>query len=146
MSKAQESKSAEDRKEKTTVYLTSDAKKRCDASMVLLDIKSRSEFFERAINFYSGYIHERNHSDYLSTVVASAVEGVVESSEKRLARMMFKEAVELSKLVRMFASINEMDDDELDQMHYGCVQEVKKINGFIRLEEMVREQASESDE
>ena len=85
------------RTEKTTAYLSMDALKLCDSSMILLGLKSRSTFIEQAVNFYSGYLHAQNHSDYLSTSVTKAVEGAIENTENRLARLMFKEAVELAK-------------------------------------------------
>jgi len=134
------------RTEKITAYLSTDALKRCDSSMVLFGLKSRSPFIEQAINFFSGYLQVQNHSDYLSAVVTQSVEGVVENTENRLARMMFKEAVELAKLTSMLADINEMDDGAIERLHYKCVQEVKKINGMITFEDAVKRQKSEASE
>ena len=131
------------RTEKTTVYLSTDALKRCDSSMLLLGLKSRSTYIEQAVNFYSGYLQAQTHSDYLSAAVTQAVEGVIENTENRLARMMFKEAVELAKLTSMLADINEMDDSAIERLHYKCVQEVKKINGMISFEDAVKRQQSE---
>jgi len=56
---------------------------------------------------------------------------------------MFKEAVELSKLTIMLANITEMDESEIERLHYRCVQEVKKINGIITFENAVKRQKSE---
>ena len=120
--------SQSNRAEKTTAYLSTDALRRCDSSMLLLGLKSRSTYIEQAVNFYSGYLQAQTHSDYLSVAVTQAVEGVIENTENRLARMMFKEAVELAKLTSMLADINEMDDSAIERLHYKCVQEVKKIN------------------
>ena len=100
----------QNRTEKTTAYLSADALKRCDSGMIHLGLKSRSTYIEQAINFYSGYLQAQNHSDYLSAAVTQAVEGAIENTENRLARLMFKEAVELAKLTSMLADINEMDD------------------------------------
>ena len=126
------------RTEKTTVYLSSDALKRCDSSMLLLELKSRSTFIEQAVNFYSGYLQSQTHSDYLSAAVTKAVEGAIETTENRLARIMFKEAVELAKLTSMLANINELDDSAIEHLHYKCVQEVKRINGVLTFEDAVK--------
>ena len=126
------------RTEKTTAYLSTDALKRCDASMLLLGLKSRSTFIEQAVNFYSGYLQTQAHSDYLSATITQAVEGAIENTENRLARMMFKEAVELAKLTSMLADINEMDDSAIERLHHKCIQEVKRINGTLTFEDAVK--------
>ena len=131
---------------KITTYISIGSLKRCDSSMLLLGLKSRSTYIEQAVNFYSGYLQAQTHSDYLSAAVTKAVEGVIENTENRLARMMFKEAVELAKLTSMLADINEMDDSEIERLHYRCVQEVKKINGMITFEDAVKRQKSEASE
>ena len=131
---------------KITAYLSTDALKRCDSSMLLLGLKSRSTYIEQAVNFYSGYLQAQIHSDFLSAAVTQSVEGVIENTENRLARMMFKEAVELAKLTSMLADINEMDDNAIEGLHYKCVQEVKKINGMITFEDAVKRQKSEASE
>jgi hypothetical protein len=126
------------RSEKTTVYVSVDTLKRCDAGIILTGMRSRSEFFERAVDFYSGYVSAQKHTDFLAKVIVETMEGLVGVTENRLARLMFKEAVELAKLTHMLASINEMDDDVLSRLHYKCVQEVKKINGTVKFEDAVR--------
>jgi len=132
------------RSEKTTAYLSADTLKRCESGMFLLGLKSRSIFIEQAVNFYSGYLQAQTHSDYLSATITHAMEGVIENTENRLARMMFKEAVELAKLTSMLADINEMDDGAIERLHYKCVQEVKKINGVITFEDTVKRQKLKS--
>jgi hypothetical protein len=129
------------RTEKTTVYVSTETLKRCDAGIILTGLKSRSDFFERAVDFYTGYISAQQHTDFLAKVIVEAVEGAIDSTENRLARLMFKEAVELAKLTHMLASINELDDDTLERLHYKCVQEVRKINGTVKFEDAVRSNA-----
>ena len=131
------------RNEKTTVYVSADTLKRCDAGIILTGLKSRSEFFERAVNFYSGYISAQSHTDFLSRVIVESIKGAIEITENRLSRLMFKEAVELAKLTYMLAGINEMDDEMLNRLHYKCVQEVKKNNGTIKFEEAVRNRSDD---
>jgi hypothetical protein len=100
--------------------------------------KNMSQFIERGMIFYTGFVETQKHTDFLAKVISEIMEGIVDTTENRLARLMFKEAVELSKLTHMLASINEMDDDTLDRLHYKCVQEVKRINGVVKFENAVR--------
>ena len=100
--------------------------------------RSQSEFIEKAVIFYLGYLSGDNNADYFAKTIASTLRGIIKSSEDRLARMQFKEAVELAKIVRMIAPLCEIDDDELRRLHIKCVDEVKHINGILKLENVTR--------
>lgn len=60
--------------------------------------KSKSEFIEKAVNFYLGYLKEESNVSYLSPRITSSVDAVVHGSEQRINRNLFKIAVELGKL------------------------------------------------
>lgn len=58
--------------------------------------KSRSEFIEKAIRFYAGYLSTQNAREYLPNVVISTLKSIVAESDNRQNRMMFKLAVEIA--------------------------------------------------
>ncbi|MDL2273647.1 hypothetical protein LJC34_03770 [Oscillospiraceae bacterium OttesenSCG-928-G22] len=132
-----------DKKERHVMWFSPSTVQKLDASNVFAGCKSRSEFAERAIIFYAGYLSAQNHSDFLADVVTQAISGVVSGAENRIARMQFKEAVELAKLTHMLASINEVDDETLRRLHVQCVDEVRRINGVVRYEVAVKSQQIE---
>lgn len=99
---------------------------------------SRSEFIEKAINFYVGYLKAESNVNYLSPMISSSVEAVVNGSEQRINRNLFKIAVELGKLAHTIAAANEVDDDTLRELHAMCVDEVRHINGVINFESAVK--------
>lgn len=47
--------------------------------------KSRSEFLEKAIQFYTGYLSVQICTDYLPLAITSALSGMVDSSENRIS-------------------------------------------------------------
>ena len=59
---------------------------------------NKCEFIEKAIRFYSGYISAEDGMKYLPTAITSAMSGIVSSWENRMARLMFKLAVEMSMI------------------------------------------------
>ena len=99
---------------------------------------SRSEFIEKAINFYIGYLKAEGNVNYLSPMISSLVEAVINGSEQRINRNLFKIAVELGKLAHTIAAANEVDDDTLRELHAMCVDEVRHINGVINFESAVK--------
>lgn len=96
--------------------------------------KSQSEFIEKAIKFYIGYLDEEKGIDYISPMITETVKSTIQGTEQRLSRLLFKVAVELGKLSHMTAAVNDVDDETLKSLHIMCVNEVRKINGIISYE------------
>lgn len=99
--------------------------------------KSRSEFLEKAILFYSGYLSAEACTDYLPLTITSALTGIIDSSENRISRLLFKLTVELSMLMNLYAAQNDVDEEVLRKLRGKCLTDVKKTNGRIRLEDII---------
>ena len=91
--------------------------------------RSKSEYIENAIIFYSGYLSSNKNSKYLPNVVTSTVKAVVEDSEDRLARIIFKLAVELAMTMNVVAFTNDIPKETLSRLRGEFVREVKSVNG-----------------
>ena len=102
--------------------------------------KSQSEFIEKAINFYLGYLNEENNINYISPMITETVKATIKGTEQRLARLLFKVAVELGKLSHILAAANEIEDETLSKLHAMCVEEVRRINGIIDAEDTIKYQ------
>ena len=107
--------------------------------------RSKSEFIEKAIQFYLGYLKQERNVNYLSPRITSSVEAVVHGSEHRLNRNLFKIAVELGKLSHTLAAANNVDEDTLRELHEMCLDEVRHINGIIDFDSAVRFQNGEDE-
>ncbi len=101
------------------------------------DCKSQSEFIEKAIQFYLGYLTAENHSNYLPNMFLSNMKSIVAESDNRTSRMMFKIAVELAMLQNIIANLNDIDEQSLTRLRGGCVDEVKRLGGNITFEDAV---------
>ena len=99
--------------------------------------KSQSEFIEKAISFYIGYLDEEKSVNYISPLITETVKATIAGTEQRLSRLMFKVAVELGKISNMLAAVNDIDDETLRQLQAMCVNEVRRINGIISYEDAV---------
>lgn len=107
--------------------------------------KSKSEFIEKAINFYLGFLKQENNINYLAPRITSSVDAVVHGTEQRINRNLFKIAVELGKLSHMLAAANDVDEDTLQELHEMCLDEVRHINGVINFDRAVRFQNDRED-
>ena len=107
--------------------------------------RSKSEFIEKAIQFYLGYLKQERNVNYLSPRITSTVEAVINGTEQRLSRNLFKIAVELGKISHTIAAANDVDEETLRELHAMCVDEVRHINGTISFESAVRFQNDTED-
>lgn len=107
------------------------------------DCQSRSEFIEKAILFYAGYLTATDHKGYFPNVIVSTVKGTLDSLENRMASLLFKLAVEISMMLHVTAATNEVDESTLARLRGMCVGEVKRLHGSIPMEEAVRFQKGE---
>ncbi|HEZ7986810.1 MAG TPA: hypothetical protein RWO09_07740 [Ruminococcus sp.] len=107
--------------------------------------KSRSEFIEKAVRFYCGYLLNKEHTatEFIAPQLAEITEGIVRGSEQKLSRAMFKIAVELGAVTHMLAALNNIEDETLFKLRQMCTDEVKRINGVINFEKAVRYQREE---
>ena len=132
-----------EKRERAVIYITPETAKRWSEGVLLSGSKSKSDFAGRAIDFYAGYLSAQEHTGYLADILPKILSGLVRGSETRLARLHFKSIVELAKLAHTVASISDIDDETLHQLHIRCVDEVKRINGVVRFEDAVHYQHSE---
>lgn len=99
--------------------------------------ESKSEFIEKAIRFYAGYLTSEDKSAFLPTVVTSTLKSIVAESDNRQSRLLFKLAVELAMLQNVVAASQEIDPESLERLRGECVREVKRLNGGFSLNDAV---------
>ena len=102
------------------------------------DCKSPSEFIEKAILFYAGYLTANDYRGYFPNVIVSTVKGNLDSLENRMASLLFKLAVELSMNLHVTAANSEIDADTLSRLRGMCVEEVKRLHGSVSMENAVK--------
>ena len=75
-----------------------------DRAMGRDNCKSRSEFIENAIRFYAGYLSGEDAVQFLPAALVSALRATVENSETRIARLLFKLAVEIGMMMHVLGA------------------------------------------
>ena len=61
---------------------------------------SMSQFIEKAILFYGGYIANEHNPNYLPNIVVSTLKSIVRDSDNQQNKMLFKLCVEMSRAAR----------------------------------------------
>lgn len=127
---------------KFPLYVFPDTMEKVDMLYEIDNCRSKTEFMEKAIRFYCGYLLQNKPElvDYLAPQIATITEGIVKGTEQRLSRALFKVAVELGAITHMLAAVHDIDDDTMIKLRAMCTDEVKRINGIINFEKAVRYQ------
>lgn len=125
-------------KERTAIWLYPETMERLDGWVTQDNCKSRSEFVEKALSFYMGYLSSEDITDYLSKALLSSIQGTLQNTENRVANNLFRLSVEISMMMHLLATTLEVTDDELRSLRGRCVAEVKKTRGKIKLDDAVQ--------
>lgn len=128
----------ESRKTRKAFYIEDDIIKQIDALFLQANVKSRNEFLNQALKFYIGYLTSEKIENYMLSTISSVMHSTVKDSENRMARAMYKLAVETSKLSHVIAYSHGVDEEALKKLQAKCADEVKRINGAVTFEDAYR--------
>lgn len=99
---------------------------------------SRNEFIAEAIRFYITFLKKKNYSDLLTPAFESVVGGKIATTENHIARVLFKQSVEIAMMMHVVAGAFQIDEDNLDRLRGMCVDEVSRLGGKFKFEDAVQ--------
>ena len=134
------------RKEKFAFYLTPEKKVLLERRYQEDGSRSLTAFIENAVDFYLDYLSANSAGLFLPTSLKSYLDGRLGRLEDRLSSLIFKQAVEQDMVAGILADAFQFSEDDLHRRRAESVQNVKKTNGRISLEQRVREAWEEDDE
>lgn len=126
-------------KERVTIRLDFGLLNECDKNLLSADCKNRTEYIVKALKFYNGINSLEINKDFFGDIITNTISSIIKTSEERISKIQFKQAVELAKISKAVSQIFEYDDEKLLKLHLDSVEEVKKINGILKFEESVKE-------
>lgn len=101
-------------------------------------VKNRSEFINTAVNTYLDFLNNDSVCNIVAPVFESVVSAKIEDSENRIARIIFKLAVELSMLMHISAVDKNISETKMKELRHLCTEEVSKLSGHISFENAYR--------
>ena len=134
------------RKEKFAFYLTPEKKALLERRYQEDGSRSLTAFIENAVDFYLDYLSANSAGLFLPASLKSYLDGRLGRLEDRLSSLIFKQAVEQDMVAGILADAFQFSEDDLHRRRAESVNNVKKTNGRISLEQRVREAWEEDDE
>ena len=130
----------DDNKKSTTIWLRPSVISRMDGWLEADNCQSRSEFVDKALRFYMGYLGSEDNTAYLSRALLTAIQGTMADNANRLRSLMFKWCVELNMMSHTIAAHFRTDEIYTRELRAFAVDEVKRTNGQVDFEDAVRRQ------
>lgn len=125
-------------KEKFALWLTPEAREMVRGAYRGDNCASQSEFIEKAVRFYCGYLGAKKDGAYLPRVLSEILEGILSTFGSRVGRLLFKQIVEQSILAHIVAADTDIDLDTLEKLRGRCVQDARHTNGEISFQDILR--------
>ena len=101
------------------------------------DCSSKSEFIEKAVRFYIGYLTAEDKSNYRPNMFLSNMRAIASESDNRVSRMLFKLAVEQAMMMNIMAANYDIEPGTLSRLRGSCVEEVKRLGGSFSMKDAV---------
>ena len=125
-------------REKLAVRLELELRERLDRCYTMDGSRSRREYIENAIRFYTDYLEMNGGSSLLPKEVTSAINGQLGLFEDRLAGLLFKLTVALDMNTGILSDAYEFSEENLRRRRAESVKQVKQTNGLLSLEQRAR--------
>ena len=120
------------------IYIDKQLLSRCDAAIPAANARSRSELISDALELYLAWLHNKDASKVLTPALESVIAGKIGDTENRLARVLFKQGMELAMLMHVVAAANDIREQDLDALRKLCVDEVSRLGGKYKFDDAVR--------
>ena len=126
--------------QRVSLYLPRKLVQEVDRTKEKCGFSSRNEFYAKAVeSFIAEQLLDNSVTNHaLTDKLAQAVHALSEDNAKAISKGLFRYAVQLEILMRMFAQVSEFSDDELKEMRREAVNNVRRTRGKISLEEIMK--------
>ena len=129
-------------KVKSTIWLTPSAKEKIEENFRADNCISQSEFIEKAVEFYVGYLNTKNAGAYLPEVLATVLIGTMDNFGQRIGTQLNKMAIEQNMCNHILAEDTDMDLRDYQLLRGRSVREVQSTNGRISFKDVLDFQKS----
>ena len=131
---------------RTVVWMDAGVMSRMDGWLAADNCKNRSEFVNKALRFYMGYLAAEDTSVFLSRTLVDTLQGIVADCHNRLRTLIFMWCVELNMMGHTIAAHFRADPINRRELRAYAVDEVRRTNGQISFDAALDQQRRFPDE
>ena len=106
---------------------------KCDEMTQKLGLESRNEYVRDAVKFYTEWNEMSHTQKFLTPALESVIGAKVRDSENRIARVLYKMAVQQNALTHVLATEYNWTEKELSDLYDTAEDDAKGWNGTLDL-------------
>ena len=116
---------------------------KCDEMTRKLGLKSRNEYIRNAIEFYTEWNEMSHTQKFLTPALESVIGAKVRDSENRIARALYKMAVQQNAMTQVIANEFNWTEEQLEQVYADAERQAQGWNGTLDLRDYVYNEEDE---
>ena len=131
-------------KQRISLYLNKETVAKMDEAIKRYDYRSRNDFISSAVdNFIADKLLGENDT-VISDKLSRAIAQMGEAQTLQIAKSMFRYAVEMELIMRMFSEITDFTPSEIEDMRKEAIRNVRRTRGKVRLDDLFKRKDTQS--
>lgn len=131
-------------KQRISLYLDKETVEKMDEAIKKYGYRSRNDFVSSAVdNLLADRLLGENDT-VISEKLSKAIAQMSEAQTLQIAKSMFRYAVEMELIMRMFSEITDFNSDELEEMRREAIRNVRRTRGKVRLDDLFKRKDTQS--
>lgn len=131
-------------KQRISLYLDKETVIKMDEAIKKYDYRSRNDFVSFAVdNLIADKLLDENDT-VISEKLSKAIAEMSEAQTLQIAKSMFRYAVEMELIMRMFSEITDFTPSEIEDMRKEAIRNVRRTRGKVRLDDLFKRKDTQS--
>ena len=131
-------------KQRISLYLDKGTVEKMDGAIKKYDYRSRNDFVSSAVdNLIADKLLGENDT-VISDKLSRAIAQMSEKQTLQIAKSMFRYAVEMELIMRMFSEALDFTPAALEEMRKEAVRNVRRTRGKVRLDDLFKRRDTQS--
>lgn len=131
-------------KQRISLYLDKETVEKMNEAIKKYGYRSRNDFVSSAVdNLIADKLLSENDT-VISEKLSRAIAEMSEAQTLQIAKSMFRYAVEMEHIMRMFSETLDFTPAELEEMRKEAVRNVRRTRGKVRLDDLFKRRDTQS--
>ena len=131
-------------KQRISLYLGKETVMKMDSFIKQYGYRSRNDFVSSAVdNLIADKLLSENDT-VISEKLSKAIAEMSEAKTLQIAKSMFRYAVEMELIMRMFSEITDFTPSEIEEMRKEAIRNIRRTRGKVRLDDLFKRKDTQS--
>ena len=131
-------------KQRISLYLDKETVIKMDEAIKKYDYRSRNDFVSFAVdNLIADKLLDENDT-VISEKLSRSIAEMSEKQTLQIAKSMFRYAVEMELIMRMFSETLNFTPSEIEEMRKEAIRNVRRTRGKVRLDDLFKRKDTQS--